>query len=181
MEKKEINEKLEIDFANILKIIENGLAMRDKVQIGLKWPLSKAIIHSKEKPSKELEELIKSQLNVKKIELRTGKENEIKVELDTKMTPELEAEGYAREMARQIQAFRKELGLKKNDEIELFIFSDEELRKMLEKFRKFLMERTNSKQLEIFSENVTTLKERFKKNMSFRIKDKRGTIAIVKK
>ena len=43
------------------------------------------------------------------------------------------------------------------------------------------MERTNSKKLEFFSENVMTGKERFKKNIEFKIRDKRGKIAIIKR
>jgi len=35
---------LENDFELLMKILEAGLAARDKVQIGLKWPLAKAII-----------------------------------------------------------------------------------------------------------------------------------------
>ncbi len=175
---KKINKKLEKEFDITLKVIELGLAERDKEKIGLKWPLAKSIVHSAGDLTAS-QAIIARQLNVKKVELK--KSNENKVELDTEITPELEAEGYAREMSRQVQAFRKELGLKKNGEIELFIFSDEELKKMLEKFRKFLMERTNSVKLEIFSENVTTGKERFKKIIDFRIKDKRGEIAVVKK
>ena len=37
------------------------------------------------------------------------------VELDTKMTAELEAEGYAREISRKIQDCRKKAGLIKKD------------------------------------------------------------------
>ncbi|MFA4953094.1 MAG: isoleucine--tRNA ligase [Candidatus Pacearchaeota archaeon] len=176
VDKSKINEKLELQMENVLKIIEVGLASRDKVQIGLKWPLAKAIIYSKEhQPIKEFEEIIKSQLNVKKIELKTGNDyNEIKVELDTKITPELESEGYAREMSRQIQAFRKEIGLEKTDEVELIIITDGEFKKILEKQKFFIKERTNSKKLEI----VTTSKETFKNKTDFKIKDKRGTIAV---
>ncbi len=188
-EKNKIDKKLESDFENVLKIIELGMAGRDIKKIGLKWPLAKAIISFKEekhiKGMKQFDNIIAKQLNVKEIQFKKIEQKNslanIEATLDTEITPELEAEGYAREMSRQVQAFRKELGLKKNDEIELFIFSDEELKKMLEKFGKFLMERTNSVKLEIFSGNVTTNKERFKKNMSFRIKDKRGTIAVIKK
>ena len=50
-----------------------------------------------------------------------------------------------------------------------------------EKWEKFIMQRTNSVKLDFFSENVTTGKERFKKNIEFKIKDKRGRIAIIKK
>jgi isoleucyl-tRNA synthetase len=177
-EKKKIDKELEENFELVWKIIELGLSERDKTQIGLKWPLAKAIVHSENKLSKELEQIIKSQLNVKAVEIKSGKE--LSVELDTKMTLELESEGYAREMSRQVQSFRKEMGLVKEDEIELAIFSDAELKKILDSQKKMLMERTNSKKIEFFDVNVTTDKERFKKNIEFKIKDKRGMIAIVK-
>ncbi len=178
-DREKINKKLEKDFEMISKIIESGLAERDKIKIGLKWPLAEAEIECELSINKELQNIILSQLNVKKVKFRKGKN--ISVKLDTKITPELESEGYAREMSRQVQAFRKELGLKKENEIELFIFGDGELKKMLGKWEKFIMQRTNSRKLEIFSENVTTEKERFKKNTEFKIKDKRGKIAIIKK
>jgi isoleucyl-tRNA synthetase len=161
-----------------LKIIEAGLATRDKVQIGLKWPLAKAKIEINEfKAKKEEEEIIESQLNVKKLEFVSGKRdvNEITVELDVKITPELEAEGYAREMSRQIQAFRKQLGLEKNDKVETYIIVDSDFAKILAGKKEFIQERTNSKKLDF----VTTAKERFKNKISFRIKEKSGEIAIV--
>ncbi len=177
-DKKKINEKLEEEFSGVLKIIEAGLRERDKIHVGLKWPLASATIYYSN-PIEDIEDIIKMQLNVKKIILK--KSEELKVELDTKVTPELEAEGYAREMSRAVQAFRKELGLNKENKIELSIFTDEELKKILEKWKEFILERTNSKKLEIFSENVTTGKERFKNNIEFKIKNKRGTIVITKK
>lgn len=181
-DKKKIEKSLEEEFSALLKIIEAGLRERDKAQIGLKWPLSSAKIKASIRITKEIEDIIKTQLNVKKIELKNNKEQaEITVELDTKLTPELEAEGYAREMSRAVQAYRKELGLKKEDEIELYISCSEELKKILEKQKNFIAERTNSTRIEFFPENVTTGKERFKKNIEFKIKDKRGKIAIEKK
>jgi isoleucyl-tRNA synthetase len=175
-DKKKIDEKLEQEFGSALKIIEIGLAQRDKVQIGLKWPLSKAIITSDKKIDKEIANVIARQLNVKNTETKKGEE--ISVSLDTEMTIELEAEGYAREMSRLIQAFRKELGLKKENHIETFIITDRDFMEILEKQKKIIEERTNSKKLEIISENVTTIKERFKNKIEFKIKDKRGMIAI---
>jgi isoleucyl-tRNA synthetase len=169
---KAINEKLEKGFEQILAIIEKGLAERDKLQIGLRWPLAKAVISCGDKLSRELLEIIMSQLNVKKIELKSGKE--ISVVLDTKITPELEAEGYARELSRQVQAFRKQLGLEKKDRIELMLITDDELKNILKKSVGFIKDRTGSKKVEI----VTTSKETFKNKTSFRIKDKRGEIII---
>jgi len=176
---KNVNKKISDEMKIVREIVSVGLRERDKVQIGLKWPLGKAEIVCEEKLNKSTEEIIKSQLNIKELKFVKGKE--ISVKLDTTQNPELEAEGYAREMSRQVQAFRKELGLKKDDEVELSIFSDEELKGMLNNWKKYLMERTNSTKIEIFSANVTTDKERFKNKIEFKIKDKRGEIAIIKK
>ena len=172
VEEKRIDKKLEKDFETALQIIEKGLAERDKIKIGLKWPLAKAVVICDGNLSKDILEIIENQLNVKGIDLK--KAEHIEVNFDTKMTPELEAEGYAREMSRHVQAFRKKLGLDKKDKIELFIISDEEFKKILEKNSKFIKNRTNSKKLEI----VTTAKERFKNRTDFKIRDKKGEIVV---
>jgi isoleucyl-tRNA synthetase len=177
---KKIDKKLEKEFEKVLQIIELGLAERDKAKIGLRWPLKKAIISYDGKLNKELSGIILSQLNVKKIEQKKAKK--ISIKLDTKITPELEAEGYAREMSRQIQDFRKKLGLQKKNRIETFIITDDKFKKILEKNKSIIQDRTNSKKLEI----VTTkslksdrFKEKFKNEVNFTIKDKRGKIAII--
>ena len=97
------------------------------------------------------------------------------VNFNTMSTPELEAEGYARELSRKIQAFRKKLGLDKKDLVETIIITDDKFKKILEKQGEFdLKSKTNSKTFEI----VTTNKERFKNKCEFKIKDKKGEIAI---
>ncbi|MEK6828762.1 MAG: isoleucine--tRNA ligase, partial [Nanoarchaeota archaeon] len=175
-DKKKIDKKLEEEFANALKIIEKGLAERDKLQIGLKWPLKYADITANFDLKKDLFEVIKSQLNVKEAYFdKVDKLDAVEVKFDTKMTPELEAEGYARELSRQIQAFRKKLGLKKENIIETYIITDDKFRKILQNQRNFLKERTNSKKIEF----VTTGKERFKNIIPFEIRDKKGDIGVV--
>ncbi|MEK6926363.1 MAG: isoleucine--tRNA ligase [Nanoarchaeota archaeon] len=176
--KKLIDKKLEERFEIILKIIVSGLATRDKIQIGLKWPLARAEIKINNfKTKKDEEEIIKSQLNVKKLEFIMIKDesNEIEIEFDTKITPELEAEGYAREISRQIQAFRKQLGLQKKDEVKTHIICSENFVKILGKNKDYISERTNSKKLEI----VTTTKETFKNKTNFEVKEEKGEIAII--
>jgi len=112
-----------------------------------------------------MEKIILSQLNVKKVEFKKSKDA-MSIELDTKMDEELEAEGFAREVARNVQAQRKKVGLQKGDLIHLKIYSDEVVKSYLEKHREFLMERTNSNKIEIEieniddKENVFTVKER---------------------
>jgi len=172
-DKKKINKKLEERFDIIFNIIEKGLAERNKAGIGLRWPLARADVTTSINLNSDLKKLIESQLNVKKIELKHGKE--LRVNLDTKQTPELEAEGYAREISRQVQAFRKKLGLEKKDKIELNIITDDNFKNILEKQKSLIQNRTNSKKLKI----ATTDKERFKNKIDFTIKDKRGKLAVI--
>ena len=172
-DKKKINKKLEGEFDIALQIIEKGLAARDEKGIGLRWPLGKITISYDKRLEKNLLEIILRQLNIKKIEQKKAKK--ISVKLDTKITPELEAEGYAREMSRKVQGFRKKLGLEKKNRIELFIITDDKFKKTLEKNKSFIQDRTNSKNINI----VTTDKEKFKNKINFVIKDKRGKIAII--
>ncbi|MDP3026362.1 MAG: class I tRNA ligase family protein, partial [Nanoarchaeota archaeon] len=147
-ESKLINKKLEEDFSSILRIIEKGLYARDKAQIGLKWPLAKAKITTNNSIDKELQNLISAQLNIKKIEVEIKKDiKEISVELDTKMTPELEAEGYAREISRKVQDSRKKAGLVKIDKINLNIIVDDDFKRIIEKQIDFIAGRTNSKKI----------------------------------
>jgi len=175
-DKKKIDKKLIKDMLDVREIVSLGLAERDKEKIGLKWPLAKATINYSENLNKEILEIVARQLNVKKIEIKRGKE--ISVKLDTKLTPELEAEGYAREMSRKVQSFRKKLGLEKKDKIKLILITDDKFKEILEKQKDFLKERTNATTLEILR-NVTTEKERFKNNIEFKIRDKRGQIIII--
>lgn len=172
---KNIDKKLEEDFTTVFRIIELGLKERDYNKIGLRWPLKSVDITTNFDLKEGYKELIKSQLNVKEINFEKSKEEEIKVKLDTTQTPELEAEGYARELSRKVQAFRKKLGLSKGDEIKLTLITDEEFKNILDKNEHFIRERTGSKELKI----VTTEKEKFKNKTSFSIRDKRGYISVI--
>ncbi len=173
--KEKINLDLEKNIESIMKIIEFGLSERDKVQIGLKWPLQKATVSGKYLDfEEELIEILKTQLNVKEIVIKDGKE--LKIKLDTKITPELESEGYARELSRQIQEFRKKTGLKKKEEIGLYILTDDEFKNILSNKIEYIKSRTNSKKLEFVA---TLQREIFKNTVSFNIKGKRGEMGIV--
>jgi len=178
-DEKKIDGKLEKEFENAMKIIEIGLFQRDKAQMGLKWPLANAKITAPEKISKEIEEIIMRQLNVKKIELKKGKEGEILVELDTKLTPELEAEGYAREISRKVQALRKIAGLVKEDKIELLIALPNELLKLIEAYnqQEMIKERTNAKKIELVLEKN---KKKYSAEIEDNIKDSKIWIGLNK-
>jgi len=179
-DKKKIDSSLELAFEMIKKIIENGLAERNKVKIGLRWPLAGAKIYLSEhglskKILREIEEVLKKQLNIKKVEFRLSKanQNSFAVEFDIKITPELEAEGFAREFARKVQEERKKLGLQKIDKIKISIFTDEIIKNMLSKNLEFLKERINA--------SVLNFVDKAQKNATlFSIKEKEIGILIEK-
>ncbi|PIN90419.1 isoleucine--tRNA ligase [Candidatus Pacearchaeota archaeon CG10_big_fil_rev_8_21_14_0_10_32_14] len=179
VEKKKIDKKIDEEMRNVMEIVERGLAERDKIKVGLKWPLKSAKIISKNEINKEFLELIKNQLNVKGIEIEVDKKIEFNlVEFDQTMNFELEAEGYGRELSRQIQAFRKKIGLNKSDIVDIYVeITDNKMKDYIESQKKAVAERTNSKNIKI----VTTLKETFKNKTSFDIKGNKGMIAIDEK
>jgi len=58
--------------------------------------------------------------------------------------------------------------------VEILVIVDDEFKKILDTKKDFIKERTNSKILEI----VTTLKERFKNKVDFKIKERKGMLVI---
>ncbi len=135
---KESNNKLEEAMELTKEITSKILKEREVVKIGVRWPLNIAKITVPKKHHEELNKLssiIMAQTNVKGIELKDGKEIEIK--LDTKLTKELEQEGFSREVSRKVQAMRKTSQLIPSDRISLVIDSDIDLMD----FKEQLMER----------------------------------------
>jgi isoleucyl-tRNA synthetase len=178
-EKKKINNDLNEKMELTREFISLGLRQRDQNKIGLKWPLQDVTLSYDKLLEKNLQKMVKEGLNVKEIKYIVNKNKNPEVKLNLKITPKLEAEGYARQISRQVQVFRKDLKLEKKDKIELFISTDEDFKKILEKEKNFIKERTNAKIIEILSENVTTDKERFKNRIDFKIKEKSGVIGII--
>ena len=172
---KKINKKLETEFEQTLEIIEKGLAERDKKQIGLRWPLLLVTIEYHKPIEEKYNKIIKKQLNVKGVEIISSRAENIEVELDTTLTPELEAEGYAREVSRKVQAFRKDLKLKKQDKINLILASDKGLNEIFKAQKGLIKERTNSKKIEILDKIPKTIKQK----TDFQIKNKKGEIGVL--
>jgi len=192
---KMINSELEKEFVLAMNIIEAGLSARDKIQIGVRWPLQELVVSADKKDLvTKFEELIKKQLNVKNINFKTpdydiivkpdyrnfgnkfgtetggvltsikGKDQDIAnafklgkdysvnikdkpiilskelfnieqksekyaivesklgyIYLDKELNPELELEGFVREITRRVQNLRKNSDMNKSDNIELFL------------------------------------------------------------
>jgi isoleucyl-tRNA synthetase len=120
---KSIDKDLISQMEHVREIVSIALRKRDQNQMGLKWPLSKVEVASEHKIPESLKDIIKQEINVKKFIEKDYKEN-LEVELDFELTPELESEGFAREISRRVQAGRRKVGLVKEDKIAVTIDSD---------------------------------------------------------
>ena len=138
-----IDQKLLTDMEQVRKIVELGHAERKRLKIKVRQPLKKLKIkneklktHIKNKKNlKELEELIKEELNVKEVEWTKG-EGVLKIKFDTKITSELKAEGEARELIRKIQVLRKKANCQLDEKITVFASS------WPKKFEDYIKEKT---------------------------------------
>ncbi len=225
-----IDEQLEQHMAVVSEIVQSALAVREKIQLGVRWPLKEIIIATKDSnitaAVEKLKDVIKKQANVKVIGLAEAlKSVKVKVKADyskigpdfgdkapkiiaqltidspetilkqiqekgkysckidgeianitkehliiardvplpyeegafkggfiylnKEMTDELEAEGFAREIMRRIQALRKKAGLQKSDNISLFLKTDEELKEMLKEWSLVIKEKVGASQFRI--------------------------------
>lgn len=109
--KKLVSPELEQQMGLVRKIVEKGHAARKVAKIPVRQPLANITVSYNEKPADlGLLQLIKEELNVKNVLWKVVKTKiEPEVKLNIKITPELEEEGKARELARQIQEERKKL------------------------------------------------------------------------
>ncbi len=228
--KSQIDEKLERGFESVRHIIQATLSGRERLQLGLRWPLKEMIVVTKNRDVtdavKSLGDIIKIHTNVKAVKLQeelagvkqvvkadynklgpdfgsdtpkiiaklaqispgeivnnlnkggklilkiNGKYVELVKEhliierivpllyteeefrngfvyLSKERTDELEAEGYAREAMRRIQALRKKNGLIKSDNILLFIKCKNELNEFLNKWKNQIKEKVGAKSIDI--------------------------------
>ena len=123
--KEWILEKVLKEMEIVRRIVELGLAKRDEAGIKVRQPLNELRIANVELRI-EYAELIKDELNVKKVAAEKGK-GEISVELDTVITNELKSEGLKREIVRTVNSMRKNAELTIKDKIILSWQSDSEL------------------------------------------------------
>jgi len=78
-----------------------------------------------------------------------------RVYVDTEMTEEIMAEGYARELVNIIRDVRGELKLKGDAWIETRIRASENLNRLLKKWKDFISHETNTQALRFVRENLT--------------------------
>jgi len=102
-----INEELMTKMKQVREIVEKAHAKRKEAGIKLRQPLASLIVADAE--LKPFTQLLTEELNVKEV-VYADKKTDDGFSLNLQLTPELEAEGKARDIIRQIQEQRKQLG-----------------------------------------------------------------------
>jgi len=149
------------EMAEVRQAITFGLAQRAAAGIRVRQPLSQVKVSglTNRHPDfkQELISIIAEELNVKKVHLvpatppidkgetfgdfytekavGTWPLLDIKVELDTAITPELKREGLARELIRHIQNARKNAGLNVDDRISVRVEADSDVAKAFASYK----------------------------------------------
>ena len=118
----------------VRQIVTLGLEARQKAGIKVRQPLNKLDIVAPGLPD-EYTEIIKDELNVKNINyILKIKIGLYKVDLDTKITPELKMEGSYRELVRGVQDMRKEkMGLTPSEVVSVSVDTNDAGRKLVGK------------------------------------------------
>ena len=134
--------------SEVRSVVRSVLSQRTVAKIKVRQPLSSLQIKN-QKINKELLELIKEEVNIKKITF--GKT----LKLDTKITQKLREEGTVRELIRRIQDTRKKQGLKPKDEIHVEYSGPE--KQILEKNKTTIIKEANIKKLTLVDKKEPSL------------------------
>lgn len=152
-----INQELEKQMKAVRMLVSLGHAAREKAQIKVRQPLPlmAVVIKNQQNPEefKPYLDIVKDELNIREIVfiqptdsipegLVIQEDNEFTVGIDTKLTPELENEGIAREFVRKIQSLRKNAGFKVVDRIEIGLQGSEKLMEAIRMFKDYIRQET---------------------------------------
>jgi isoleucyl-tRNA synthetase len=146
---KKANEEVIQQMAVTRAIIEQGLGLRmvksdTEDQVKVRQPLS-TLTYSGNKLDSAYEEMIAEEVNVKAVKYVNLEEDDdaLHVQIDKKLTPELLAEGNAREIVRLVQSARKKAGLNVDDRITLQLEStDKNIQKALQDHADYIAKET---------------------------------------
>jgi len=160
---EKIDKHLAADVRLIMRVSSLGRAARSEAGLKVRQPLSRLLVKvAAERQKKALRHLapqVLEEVNVKSLDLvdelpLTGhkgwpvaSEGDVMVMLDADVTPELAAEGMARELVRRLQMMRRSAGFEIADHITTFYQGDEYLNKVIADFAGYIKQETLSEQL----------------------------------
>lgn len=133
-----VDEKLLEEMSLVRRLASLGLNLRSGASVNIRQPLSKLQVTGVKSLADWQQELLKDELNVLSVNVAESltfeslaSENELSVALDFNLTDELVEAGQLRELARLIQAARKESGLQVGQLAQLNYQAEAKWRKIL--------------------------------------------------
>lgn len=176
-DKKLIDKTIEEEMEKVIQICGLAHKLRNDKGIKVRQPLLRIeILGLDSKFPKELLEIVREEVNVKKVllvdkisqSLDKAKGSGITVGLDFGITEDLKREGILREITRQIQQMRKDAGYKPKDEVEIYA-SSSSLDNFINKNKKEIVKKAKARDLKL------GLKEKFVFDVEkeFQIEDKK--------
>jgi len=154
-DKEKINRDLEKKMTEVREIVTQALAQRAEVGIKVRQPLKELRIPAFAKATageEELLELIKEEVNVKKIVF--DKKIKKEIELDTKISKTLKEEGIVRDFIRNVQKMKKEAGFLPKDRVLIYYFAEREIRNIIENKKYFILKETRTENIELKKEVI---------------------------
>lgn len=159
-----IDDDIEHSTALVQNIVDVIAAERAKMGSKLRWPLLQVFVRGNDadvnRAVKRFDGVLVDQANVKKV-VYLGKDeipsagsmepvdfSEGTLFIDFSVTPEIEAEGYARELIRRIQQMRKDLKLNVEQFIDCQVSAEPELVTLFETWRDHISNEVRAKSLE---------------------------------
>ncbi len=153
---------IESNMAVIQELVEDIATERAKMGSKLRWPLKQVFICGKDKAANKavemFEDVLKQQGNIKNIVYITADKMPRDKEpcsysggqmvIDFDVTPEIEAEGYARELIRRIQQMRKDMKLNVEQFIDIRVNAEDYLVKLFSTWKDFISNEVRAKSIE---------------------------------
>lgn len=140
-----VDEDVLSEMEKLRDLVTKALEIRTNTGIKVRQPLAKLTLKDESLKDKDgLLEILKDELNVKEIVFDKSLSGSGELVLDTEITPELRAEGDARELIRAIQNLRKQSKLSPNDEIVLNLSYS--LKDLVNKFEREISETAKVKE-----------------------------------
>jgi isoleucyl-tRNA synthetase len=159
----QIDEKLIEATRLAMTVCSLGRAARAKAGVKVRQPLSKALVKvrsaGEKKALQNITYQILDELNVKEVECYEGEEigdkpgyvsaaeGDYRVTVATELSPELEAEGIAREVVRRLQTMRRSAGLDIADHIVTYYEGGDSVQLVMTKFADYIKQETLSREL----------------------------------
>lgn len=156
VETQATDEKLPENMKLVRILVEKGLSLRAEQNLRIRQPLACATL--KNELARDLQEIIKDELNVK--EIKTNAKLSGDIALDTTLTDELLEEGKLRDLLRDIQDLRKKEGLLPNEKTKLIYAKAHPAKMLFKKFADLIKTETNISEIREGDVEAITLEEK---------------------